>query len=1012
MSPPVDHLKVFVSFSSRDGKPHAARLAHWLRTTMNASPFLFTERPPGEHFPTVIQRAIRECNVLLALMTPGYAADTSVVCAQEVGKARDLDRPVIPLRMTSMAETPLQLSQITRLDLSTPRAPDWAALRKRLMQLSSPEYQRTRLLKERELWARHHPGDDDFFELADRQIADEQRRLELDAASDDAELETELATERGARRRPRSTSGPGTRFLSRPPAVPPAEFKDRVTERAALLDAVRDAKSPLVVLLTGEAGSGKTAMLSKLADALDGSNDQVRWFAYLPAFGQLEVSPATVLGALARMADDDREDGRCQEILRDGDVSWRSAASEILDRLRPGRVVLALDNVERILDTEGRLTDTELGRLIETIHRREQQSIVLVLASSRPIELPLRPSPATRIELGAGLDANSGAELLMAMDARDRRGLGTATNTDRQFLSHLAQGHPRTLELVTALLHSDARCTVASLIASLETELGDATPAAYLMDRILDVLPDLDRMVLTALAVFGQPVPAVAVDFLLGPYRPKIRSASTLQLLSARRVIRADGDRYFVPSADDAAIVLGGIPAGNIDEYDEESFHWTLLDLSVWAAEYQISVARENPQRVEDLGPQFSEVELRIQAGDLNGAVQSIEAMDDGWLFGWGQTYLLAPWLRRLVGEFTEPEMQVPVLSMLANGHLQLGEFAEATSRIGAAAELVQSLPVDRVVEFHLQAGSINYQHKRVEAAARHYADAFTHATHDGQWHEAVKARSGLAICATRTGDLLGADSHIRAARDLLIRHHDNESLLSGELWLNEAWLRGFEGDTDAAESCYMAARKISRDGRHRDTTLEGWTYCAQSARNLDLRRFDDAHIAAQRAIDCAALRNDNRVLREAKNRIVLALLCRNELAPALEEARFATTVEQRHTGLPAFTLRGLVEYRLGDPNADASFDKAYRLADDYLRLEKQSFEVYDLLGIVLLVRAIDDPLTYEERMVEAFQNARRLTSASGAVGRVQLLIDQVAPALPSPVVDLARAAAASLLAD
>src|SRR5262249_15201844 len=150
------------------------------------------------------------------------------------------------------------------------------------------------------------------------------------------------------------------------------------------------------------------------------------------------------------------------------------------------------------------------------------------------------------------------------------------------------------------------------------------------------------------------------------------------------------------------AIVLDGIPAGDIDDYDEESFHWTLLDLSIWAAEYQISVAPEDPQRVEDLGPQFSEVELRIQAGDLSGAAQSIEALDDRWLFGWGQTYLLAPWLRQLEGAFTEPEMRVPVLSMLANGHLQLGEFAEAASRMGTAAELVQSMEVDRVVEFHL----------------------------------------------------------------------------------------------------------------------------------------------------------------------------------------------------------------------------------------------------------------------------------------------------------------------
>ncbi len=42
---------------------------------------------------------------------------------------------------------------------------------------------------------------------------------------------------------------------------------------------------------------------------------------------------------------------------------------------------------------------------------------------------------------------------------------------------------------------------------------------------------------------------------------------------------------------------------------------------------------------------------------------------------------------------------------------------------------------------------------------------------------------------------------------------HPNEELtLSGELWLNEAWLRGFGDDSDAMQRCFMAAREISRD--------------------------------------------------------------------------------------------------------------------------------------------------------------------------------------------------------
>ena len=71
---------------------------------------------------------------------------------------------------------------------------------------------------------------------------------------------------------------------------------------------------------------------------------------------------------------------------------------------------------------------------------------------------------------------------------------------------------------------------------------------------------------------------------------------------------------------------------------------------------------------------------------------------------------------------------------------------------------------------------------------------------------------------------------------------------------------------------------------------------------------------------------------------------------------------------------------------------------------------MHDLLGVILLIKAIDDPLTYADPMVEEFQTARSGTEATGATRRVGLLIGQVAQASSSPIVELAKTAAASLL--
>lgn len=1015
MSAQGDLFRVFVSFSSRDGLPSAMRLAEWLRTVVGASPYLYYEQVAGDHFPTRIQRAIRECRVLIAILTPGYAEDESVICQQEVAAARRLNRWIIPVRMIPGDDVPLLLTSNVRFDLTGDNHPDWVRLEWELRRQASPEHQLEELSKERDLWKDRRPPPGPLRQLwetavlapVQRQIADKERRLQPDAQRD---LTSELATERTARQRSHGGNGVHTRFLSTPPAFVPLEFQDRILLRDQLLTTI-SSNDHRFVLLLGDPGSGKTAILAKLAEAFHGpAGASIDWFAYLPAFGQHEVSTASVLSAMARIADGDDPHRGSQELLHDSGVNWLDAADAILSRLGTQRVVLVLDNVELLTGDDGRLTDMELGRLLRRIGS-EDNCVSFVLSSAKSVDL--RPIPdrlIERIPIEPGLEPKDGAKLLQSLDPEGLRGLGSAADFERRHLSVLGLGHPRTLELIAALLYCDDRVTIADLINGLEFDRGEATPSAHLLDRIMDALPELDRAVLAALAVFSEPVPSVAVDFLLAPYLSNVESLSTLELLSNCRVIRAHEGRYYLQSADEGEIILSGVPSGDLDEDDEDAFRWSRTDLALVAAEYYMSVASREPARVEDVGPQFSEAEQRIRGHDPVGAAVVLQEIDERCLQSWGQTFLAMPWLRRLLAQLVEPEYRIPIVSMLANGHLQVGEYLEAAELIREAEPMVSALPPDRAVQFYVQAGSTAYQHGQVTEAANHYGRALEMADREDSLN-IFGAQSGLMLCAAGGGDIRGANEHLSAARRALSQNPAESTSLAAQLDLNEAWLRGLEGEHVRARECWVSARRISRSREHSDAELEAWTYCMEASLVLDQGSFTDAVNAAQHAIDLASPSRNMRILREAKNRIVLAELCNDRVGVAVSEANFAISIVQRHGALPAFTLLGLAQLRLGDVNATSSLGRARSLAEDYLQVERRRVEVWDLLGVVLLAQSMQDPLTYESRMVAAFQEARRLTIAPGVVRRVHLLIDQVAQAFEAPLPERARRAASELLA-
>jgi tetratricopeptide (TPR) repeat protein len=231
---------------------------------------------------------------------------------------------------------------------------------------------------------------------------------------------------------------------------------------------------------------------------------------------------------------------------------------------------------------------------------------------------------------------------------------------------------------------------------------------------------------------------------------------------------------------------------------------------------------------------------------------------------------------------------------------------------------------------------------------------------------------------------------------------------LAGQLDLNEAWLKGYQGDFAGAQESCRRARQAARQSK--DDRLYARTYGTEATLLADTGKFGKALAAAERAVSLAAPRNDRRLLREAKKCSVLALLYLGKLDRAWTEARFSTEIVQRHGALAANTLKGIVALRRGDDEtATSTFDRAHRLATEYLEVEQDIFEVWDLVGLIRCVYGLADRPSYEEKMVDAFQKARGRTSAAGVVHRIQMLIDQVAMTTTSSLPALARRVASGL---
>ena len=110
MSTGATPLRVFISYSRKDGTATAQALRDIL-TTAGHDPFLDTDRiPGGASWSIVLEDALTNCHVLIAVLTEG--SYISEICRAEQMWALEKGKQVIPVLATPGAPRPLHLNSL------------------------------------------------------------------------------------------------------------------------------------------------------------------------------------------------------------------------------------------------------------------------------------------------------------------------------------------------------------------------------------------------------------------------------------------------------------------------------------------------------------------------------------------------------------------------------------------------------------------------------------------------------------------------------------------------------------------------------------------------------------------------------------------------------------------------------------------------------------------------------------------------------------------------------------
>ena len=1016
-------MHYFVSYSRIDGAEFARRLADQLIVGPPSYAVWLDARDeqPGVDWDEQITEAIQTCQGLLFAMTSDSVQAHSA-CKSEWVWALKYKKPVIPLRVDAGADLPFRLSSREYIDFSGSFDRGLARLRLYLDSAGSPKWVlqelRNQLAEaERELPrtdAAQRPRVEQDIQDLRKRIAD-QERLVADPEGAARRTQERINAGMDVQRHPeRPAAAPGrAKFVNEPPVAAPQYFQDRRVESELTGDFLRAAEERIMTVV-GRGGVGKTAMVCRLLKALEGGrlpDDlgrlDVDGIVYLSQVGAHPVNFPNLFTDLCRLLPR-KAANRLLQRYRDPQQTPTALMRALLDAVPSGRVIVLLDQVEDVIDAstaDFAISDATLDEALQALLAVPPHGVKVIMTTRvAPRALLLAHPERQRIlSLDEGLGSPYAQEVLRARDPDGRLGLKAAPDELLDQARQRTRGYPRALEALAAILAADRNTTLPELL--------DQT--ARLPDNVVEVLvgeafnrlDPLAQQVMQALAIFTVPVPPVAVDYLVQPYRPAVDAAPVLGRLVNMQFVRRDAGRYYLHQVD-RDYALSRIRAGDPADRQADPAQFTQHALRHRGADYfaQTRTPREDWKTLDDLAPQLNEYELRCQGEDYDTAAQVLLAVDFDYLMVWGHYRLTAGMHERLQGHLDDPWINAASKDKLASCYQLLGQISLAIDHYQQALTMVRQLGDRRnegVSLGHL--GSCCRQLGQIPRAIDLYQQALTIARQTGNRRGEIAMLTSLGICHRSLGRLRQAVEFCQQA--LTIARQTGNRISEAQCLTTLGVIYRDLGQLTPAIDLQEQALRISREIGSRSSESNILDNLANAYG--DLRAWGQAAEYSRQAIEIG----DEISAAQVQNEARLSLARIQLLAGDLQAAQQTALAAREHPYLlfraQASLLLAIAQLRQGQPAAAAQeFRAATAQSDELLQQASEAYAELDTRALALCGLA----LTTNPDMAEAiatFRAARAITSADGIVKQVLALFDALATADHSSILTGIRLAAA-----
>jgi tetratricopeptide (TPR) repeat protein len=970
----MDRLVIYVSCASTDGHKFRLMIVRALRPQDGVLP---------EHDDQDVETGVGGADVLLLLLT-----EQSVIgddrCETALKHARKLDKPILVVH-----RDPLLVPRRSDLDsdiIDVSNGP--GNLLSALREFRHPSFAADACRRVRDAWLTRGPGSADpedyrraAIEPIENEIArheerarDSQRLMAEVADQARAEFEAEKVRIEAERATPRA-------FADRPFSLTsPDPFHDRDDKLKELTEKL-NAESTALLTLRGRPGIGKTALVLRLGETLGAAAREP--VLYLTAHGNAPLSATMLLSALATLVRSHSDAEGVLARIRDPVVPLSTKLGTLAQALIGTRVVVVVDNADELMDEdeEEPFLNQEISRLIAEIVAMPDRGIQLILVGGDKVRVPRALKDAHRsriddVEMVDGLPNSAAAALVTELDHDRVAGLADAKAAHIRRLLQLVRGSPRNLELVYAVLRTDPSAKVPDLLPWLERwqVKGADHVTQGLIDWVLNRLSRAESRVLQTLAVFAQPVSAVAVDIVVRGVLPGFRSEATLARLTDLRIIRRFGDRFLVARTEEIRALVR-LPQGGHSDAEMQNSSWpTVASLSRRAANYFRhlgDVLPEPHQSIHELQPRLRQIQMLRRARWWQEAFDCAYELDERYLLPWEQSHLLVPVRRDLDKNLDEPDLKATNSSLLAIAYSQLGRHEDAFRELQSAKSFINAQDDDdkdlRSTELLLQTAANLFERGDIKLARDRYNGAVFEAQEIGNPNLQISALSGLLLCDTEQGRFLEAVKYRDAALDV----PGADSLVLAQLHRNAAWPLGYLGLLSDAHAALDQAIELNDD---RWPSLSGECAVSRATLCMDEENFEAAAEHATRATRIGGGWEFNRLSREANVRLAMAELYWGNLQAAREAADAAVRFRDSRRSVGSFAIRGLVAFREDDGDvAIPALQDANVQAVALSNSGQRNFEVWDWRGMVQCLLAIYE-LGDVDDAVATYRQAREFT--------------------------------------